>query len=67
MRVIKHGVLYEKGPVKCFNCFCEFTYCDRDIHKERIDYTDDYGSLDYKEIKGVHCPECNTVVEVKGE
>ena len=67
MRVIKHGNRFEKGPVKCFNCFAEIMYCDLDVRDEYIQYTDDYGTLDSQRVKGIKCPECNKVIEVKGD
>jgi hypothetical protein len=67
MRVIKHGNRFEKGPVKCFNCFAEIMYCDFDVHNEYINRENELGTLESERVKGIKCPECNSVIEIKGE
>lgn len=41
IRVINHGKRFERGPLKCSTCECEFMYSDEDIHQEKISYFDD--------------------------
>ena len=64
-RVIVHGKKFERGPIKCPECECEFMYSDEDVHQERISGFEDEHWVVYNEI-AVRCPECNYIIEVKG-
>lgn len=63
MKIIRHGNLYEQGPIKCPKCECEFTYCQNDIKKEQYSY-EDYDGWQHDEILAVRCPECREIIEV---
>lgn len=65
-RVIVHGKKFERGPLKCPECECEFMYSDEDIYQERIsNFKDGEGWEIYNEI-AVRCPECDYIIEIKG-
>ena len=64
-RVIVHGKNFERGPIKCPQCECEFMYSDEDVYQERFFGFEDEGWVVYNEI-AVRCPECNYIIEITG-
>lgn len=65
-RVIVHGKKFERGPIKCPECECEFMYSDEDVHQERISYFNDGIGWEKYDAMVAHCPECNHQIEIKG-
>ncbi len=64
-RVIVHGKKFERGPIKCSKCECEFVYSDEDIHQEKISYFDEETGWEKYDAMVIHCPECNHQIELK--
>lgn len=64
-RVIVHGKKFERGPIKCSQCECEFMYSDEDVHQERISGFEDERWVVYNEM-AVRCPECNYIIDITG-
>lgn len=65
-RVINHGKKFERGPIICSDCGCEFMYSDEDVHQEKFSYFDDETGWESYHEMAVHCPECNHQIEIKG-
>ena len=65
--VTKHGKQYQRGPIRCEFCECEFKYSDSDIIKLDFYYTDDYGSQEREEHDGIRCPECKRNLRIERE
>lgn len=67
IKVTKHGDAYQRGPIRCEFCGCEFQYSNSDIRCLDFYYTDDWGQMEREEDSGIACPECGKNIKVRRE